>query len=737
MGKNDTHSILFANTVIMWKLLTMTVSLLFCLGPRPASTLDDRPPVMGRLPFDPIDWAKKRPDQWLTEVRPTAHFKKVGVVSQSVGYAHITFRMDMKPLQEEMTDLCSILEHLADKSTIHHGNVSETMKTVILSRGNTPAMIQRYQDALAYTEEWTLLKTHCENIMEDYRNMGNMWASNIRSVFEDQGRRKRGTEMRHPPLAPLTWWEAILYAFSPITSWRRAAYNIETLAELRESQTARSQPTTTEDPEEAQIMDLFPEMIDDPWMGNQRTGTRSENTTGQHRNKRQVLIIAALVMSFASLLYSATDLFKLSSNREDTDIVHHIHDDEVQVAVNKRSIQILNTTLVEMVMSYKVLAGEITQGRAFVRAQTQVFVLFDKWSKLVEGLEMLSLHKLSPRLINVNLIRKAINDISRRTQSYDYALDIKELEDVFSFPVSHLAYANQTIQVFLHIPIKRVGHPFEIYKFIPSPINLETGTFAFPIMDREYLIMDRSATTFRSLSSLAFSLCKATGTVLSCPDEGMYHSVNRPDCLLALFLSKWESIRSLCKWDFNEHSDHYSQVSGNDYLIYFSERQGIELTCAKERWNQDFKGLKRVVVPPGCIATAKDVVMYGRVDILVEESTVYKREFSIGQLLDSKIAGELNFTEVIGQLGLVGSSAGISIPTIELQYTGFWWGIFKQRVVTIAISSLIFGVVILCFCRGKHNIMKRLRTNYPVYVPQAATAPDLEGVQMSMLGKPQ
>src|SRR3990167_7888336 len=95
------------------RLICLLVTYIACSS---TMAFEDRPPVMGRLPFDPMDWSKKRPEAWVTEMRPTAHFKKVGVVSQSVGYAHVTFKMNLKPLQQEMTELCQILTKMVEKS---------------------------------------------------------------------------------------------------------------------------------------------------------------------------------------------------------------------------------------------------------------------------------------------------------------------------------------------------------------------------------------------------------------------------------------------------------------------------------------------------------------------------------------------------------------------------------------------------------------------------------------------
>ena len=186
-------------------------------------------------------------------------------------------------------------------------------------------------------------------------------------------------------------------------------------------------------------------------------------------------------MSFASLLYSATDLFHFATTRDDTNIVQHIHEAETQIATNERSIRILNSTLSEVVNQYANLAEEIHLQRSFVRAQTHFMFLKSKWDGILSGLELLSMNRLSPRLVGVELVRTSMALLSRKTQVFGYSLDISELDDLFKFPVSYLAFANFTVQLFMHIPIKKQGVPIEIYHFLPSPIILDNKVFALPL----------------------------------------------------------------------------------------------------------------------------------------------------------------------------------------------------------------------------------------------------------------
>ena len=579
----------------------------------------------GKFDADPMDWERSTPQgskavpNWVDEVQPTAHFRRVGKLSQSMGNAHLLFRVNLAPFIEEMKEVCEEITKMKDLSwsvSKKTGAMDDLFKSQSNNSENVKSKIDLFRRAHSFFDEWTVQASHCEFIRRDYSEVTKMWASNARTLHQDTERIRREIQ---DDLSLMTFWDWFTILFSTPAAAVSYRSNRRKQAERGRQEWNDRHTTTTTTPTPT----THRTSLDYEELMGQSTGA------GAPREKRQVLILAALVMSFASLLYSASDLFHFSTTRDDTNIVHHIHEGETQIATNERSIRILNDTLSEVIDQYENLAEEVHMQRSFLRAQNHFMYLKSKWDGILSGLELLAMHRLSPRLVGVELVRTSMAILSRKTQMFGYSLDISELDDLFKFPVSYLAFSNFTIQLFMHIPIKKLGVPIEIYHFLPSPIILENDVFAFPVLEKEYLILDAGATHYRSLTPLQYSQCTTTGSTFSCPDDGLYYSVNDADCLLSLFLGKWEHIKTVCVWVFNDEKNHYAQIGGNDYLVYFPSRQKIELICKQDRWHQEFAGVKRIAVPPGCMAKTPLVTIFGRVDIRIEEATVYKREFKV------------------------------------------------------------------------------------------------------------
>ena len=467
-----------------------------------------------------------------------------------------------------------------------------------------------------------------------------------------------------------------------------------------------------------------------------RTSSTAENSTAQVRNKRQIIALAALVISCASAFYSASDLLGISTQRDDSEIIKHLHDDEVTLAVDHRSIEILNKSMVAIDQAVKDLKVGVNELGYFIQVDQHTSLIIEEWDRIMEGLSLLALKKLSPRLIHVSSILQNLEEISREVREFGYELDLQDSDDVFNLPVSYLSFRNGTVMVFIHIPARLDAVPVDIFRYVPTPIQVSPGLIGFPEFDERYLITDSSASAFRTLMPFEFSQCQKEGHILRCPGDGVYTSQAATNCLAALYFSKLNDIGTLCKWSFNPTSAFAIQVTGNTFLVYYPEETVLELWCqsGQKQRMEGFKGLRRVIVMPGCRAAGPSFTLYGRIDVTREVSMTMVRLYNPSELLREADTTEVELLQAITALQLVGSHAGISIADIKLKYHASWVQSVLNAILMVGGGIIILGVCFLCICRGRHNVGKALRARYARLSRPSAPPPPAQAQEMHEVG---
>ena len=430
------------------------------------------------------------------------------------------------------------------------------------------------------------------------------------------------------------------------------------------------------------------------------------------RSRRQLLAATALVVSFASLLYSASDLFHLSAQRDDSEIIEHLHHDEIDIATNQRSIRLLNKTVAGMITELETLNHFQTQYVMWSRAKEYLDYMMWGWYRITDGLGSLTMHQLSPRLLGPTELKKAILKIARRVERNGYVLGIKEIDDLYKLPVSHLAFRNGTVILFVHIPIKRTEQPLSVFQYLNAPFKFQNDSVAVPILKERYLMIDDDSSSYKSITPEMFALCQLSESKVNCPDDGVYHTSENMDCLAALFMRRNKPVYEKCNWIFNPTENMVTQVGGNEYLVYFGVESQLELKCGKQSWGQRFKGLKSVKIPPGCVGYHVDFVLYGRMDVVTELSEVIHRELEVSALLDQADWTEQHLSVAVSDLSLVGSSQGISIPKMKIAYENLTWQQLINKILIAGGLAVGLLIVCVCCCKGRKIILARLRKQF-------------------------
>ena len=449
--------------------------------------------------------------EWVQELRPMAHFKKIGTVAQTMGNAHIIFHIETGRIKEDMTRMCELTKERGMDSSIED-IVDQAVKITGHFLGNA----------------WKMLNDRCQEMKKDFVDMQSLWITGLAQP-EEEFRSRRQAEFA-------AWWVALLELHNEgIRNLNKVVTEKNRLAGIVAEQKAREIKLERE------------QYILSEWLRSVDGVTDTENLSQIHshekeaipdRSRRQLLAATALVVSFASLLYSASDLFHLSAQRDDSEIIEHLHHDEIDIATNQRSIRLLNKTVAGMITELETLNHFQTQYVMWSRAKEYLDYMMWGWSRITDGLGSLTMHQLSPRLLGPTELKKAILKIARRVERNGYVLGIKEIDDLYKLPVSHLAFRNGTVILFVHIPIKRTEQPLSVFQYLNAPFKFQNDSVAVPILKERYLMIDDDSSSYKSITPEMFALCQLSESKVNCPDDGVYHTSENMDCLAALFMRR-------------------------------------------------------------------------------------------------------------------------------------------------------------------------------------------------------
>ena len=331
---------------------------------------------------------------------------------------------------------------------------------------------------------------------------------------------------------------------------------------------------------------------------------------------------------------------------------------------------------------------------------------FENWDRVISGLEFLTLNKISPRLVDTVIMNKAVNKVAERVKRTGYELDVEETDDFYKFPVSYVAYRNSTIRVFIHVPLRQLGVPMDVFQYLRTPIQLTNGTYLFPKILETILVADSSRTTFMSLTDQEYVACAAK-TMSGCPRGQIYYTTEKHNCLMNLYTGDMVKASRNCIFEVNPSGTHVSPLGGNDYLIYFPTESDLELRCLARQGNQRFIGGRQIKIPPGCTVAGPDFILYGRIDIVTETTTVFRKVVDLDKILEISDFNKEELEKALKELQVIGSTEGISIPKIKLEYAQGLASRVTNWIIVICIGVLSAGVLILFCVKGRKVIFQR------------------------------
>ena len=196
--------------------------------------------------------------------------------------------------------------------------------------------------------------------------------------------------------------------------------------------------------------------------------------------------------------------------------------------------------------------------------------------RILNGLEVLSRHKLSPPLVKPNDIQLVITQLKTSLLSKGYRLGIDNSFQLFQMETSHLFFKNQTLMVFVHIPSYKHKELLTLYKVRPLPVFMNLGTkteqaYATPKVTYSYIAISANEERFQTFNELTLSHCQSVLDVYVCPNNNVIEKYTDWECLVAIYKGDANKVRATCPWRAKTR-DEALQINSTSFAVFAHPR---------------------------------------------------------------------------------------------------------------------------------------------------------------------
>ncbi len=418
------------------------------------------------------------------------------------------------------------------------------------------------------------------------------------------------------------------------------------------------------------------------------------------RPERQAGLLLLGVVAIGSYLFSHSQLLSLSQGAN-AHTVRVLQEHETRLTVNTRSIKILNETVSDLLKAVLSVEDELRATEAAFRFHVSYEAVEREVGRIMGGLHALADHQLSPSLAHTKSLAEATVDLKHELALRQLQLLIDRVEDLYHMDVSFISFQNGSLVIFVHVPAYREGTLLDLYQIVPTPLAIGKSKYLLPKPEGEILAVSPARNLFRIMSLADLARCRSLRSVYYCEGQNYYDKRAKASCLVGLFLNDGPQILNSCHFGVGHLEDYMVQLTPHEFLLYQSEPSIVEKVCGDDSQRESFKGLRKIIVEPGCQVTTSSFSFSGAVN-------VYGATRAIQNRLDN-FTSEFNFHELReglehaqDRLSLVGSKDGLKIRDLMKEFdkihatSVFRWSVFGTIIV------IILGILTLCLLRLRH-----------------------------------
>lgn len=588
------------------------------------------------------------PEDWSSPVGSSnLHFRSLGRMIGSVNFAHLQIIVDLPQIQRSIQVHCS-----GPRQALKMDNVKWRDKNEILS-----------QLLLAQLDR-------CESILEEFYNVVNAW---VTSPIDWEGR----------PILPTIDDSLSTYAMG-------SHQNSHTTAE--EDRYLASQDTDIR----LQIDPSSRRRSSGSSHGSSKSSPKTPKSLGRFRGRRQLIGLAIVAaVTIATNLFNRAQMISLaSSTKADVDhVVHILQDHETRLAVANKSSHLLSLAYHELTGNVKNMGETTAQLILALQYATSTDELALRTNALIHSLDLLSRHRLSPRLVSSKDLDPIIRSLRAKTDRQGLHLISEQPSDVFRCETSHILMSDGKLLIFVHLPAFKDDGILEVFSYAPLPLPLPgSDNFILPNPAATVLAINPLKTLFKTMTTSELKDCSLTLGLFYCKNQNLYHRTSRDDCLMALHDTDVRRISDNCPLLPNAKSESILQLNSSHFLIYQALLGPADITCGDSSQKSTmFQGLRLFHVPPTCRASTKAFIFDGQDSVFGDTLEVKFRTFNVSLILSPSALADLSTMSSVAldELTSLSNDAGMTVRDIEGEFAS------RRSHTALLSGSLAFILFIL------------------------------------------
>ena len=406
------------------------------------------------------------------------------------------------------------------------------------------------------------------------------------------------------------------------------------------------------------------------------------------------LLVTWGIAAISSTLFSSMAMIDINSSRATSPVaVHVLQSHETRVTVNEESIRILNSTLAD-------LLDQTKYSQYILQLSTLADPTIAEYSRINKGLQQLHSGRLSPQLVRSYQLRDVMKNLKHKLLTRNIVMISNNVEDLFKFETSTIAFSNGTIRIFVHIPAYTRDSMLDLHELIPTPIRITNGKFMTPSVPRTLLGVSSKQEKFRELSYNELHECRSLNNIWYCDHANFYQLRYVGNCIVNLWLHDSERILETCKFAFLQDRDAITQLSPNEFLVYLENSTTVTRSCPMVSNTPDsvtLSGLQSLTAEPGCRISTPDYLMDGTTAVYTNPMAIDVKTLDFtGYLEEVMEASDQAFYELsMNSLRKVGDSIGLKIQDVRDLLTQENTAVFKWNMGKLLLSLIALGALLL------------------------------------------
>lgn len=443
------------------------------------------------------------------------------------------------------------------------------------------------------------------------------------------------------------------------------------------------------------------------------TYSRSETTsihgghtsTGHERDKRQLLIIGAILLAAGVIAYGGSYLMgqakvaSVSVNAATNPAtIISLKRHEKRLNIDEKNIQALKTVVSKLVESQEETQEEVNELQLLHKVENILTKLHWEFFTLTMGLEKLRNGKLSSYLIKPKALQESIRKFRQNLKIIDVHTILTDLNEVYKCDTSYLVFKNNTIRSVTHIPIYKPDSVMTIFKYHPLPMKIHNHMMTFD-PDVTYIAVSKNNSLYRPLSDIDLSNCKSLHHLKFCKDNNFFYKSQQNSCIRSLYQAQEQNIIDYCPVKFGPETNTMVRLNNEKVVIYHKEVESVQITCTMGNPSTDsisFQGFKRFTLFPGCRLQSQHFVLDGVTNMYAVPQDIHVQLPDFQRLSDFRnLQSHVNIS--LSELNSITSQQSLHIKDIDALFKKYE----QSNVFTLTMIGAIagtIGIILTCVC---------------------------------------